>query len=134
MAFPWILPKTFTIFSTSTSSSSTCNLFSWTSPKLHYHPSTRGPNFSCKCGLSAEDELKFVLHDALDFSGIDTVHARVIFSSSDTRLISSCDYVYWDEWNNLWIQLFDQFSCEARRPWRMISLYSKVNKWNQDLK
>lgn len=28
-----------------------------------------------------------MLHDALDFSGIDTVHARVIFSSSDTHVL-----------------------------------------------
>ncbi|KAG6384087.1 hypothetical protein SASPL_156117 [Salvia splendens] len=30
-------------------------------------------NCRCKCGLSAEDDFKFVLHDALDSSGIDTV-------------------------------------------------------------
>ncbi|KAG6424831.1 hypothetical protein SASPL_115251 [Salvia splendens] len=32
-------------------------------------------NCRCKCGLSAEDDFKFVLHDALDSSGIDTSHA-----------------------------------------------------------
>ncbi|KAH6759819.1 hypothetical protein C2S52_009758 [Perilla frutescens var. hirtella] len=77
MAFPWISSKSFTIFSNSASTSSLAsNFHPWTLPKFHFHPSIRSANRSCKCGLAAGDELKFVLHDALDFSGIDTAHAR----------------------------------------------------------
>lgn len=35
-------------------------------------------NFGCKCGLYSANDLKFVLHDALDLAGFDTTHARVI--------------------------------------------------------
>ncbi|KAI3445136.1 hypothetical protein Pfo_001801 [Paulownia fortunei] len=80
MAFAWISSRTFTIFSSSTStsssSSSSPNLYPWKLSKFHFHPSSRGANCSCKCGLSAADELKFVLHDALDLSGLNTAHAR----------------------------------------------------------
>ncbi|XP_047975459.1 uncharacterized protein LOC125217926 isoform X2 [Salvia hispanica] len=68
MAFPWML-------SSSLALSSSSNL-SWTLPKVQFHPSTRSVNCISNCGFSAEDDLKFVLHDALDFSGIDTAHAR----------------------------------------------------------
>ncbi|XP_042006947.1 uncharacterized protein LOC121755676 isoform X1 [Salvia splendens] len=68
MAFPRML-------SSSLALSSPSNL-SWTLPKFQFHPSTRSVNCICNCGLSAEDDLKFVLHDALDFSGINTAHAR----------------------------------------------------------
>ncbi|KZV54433.1 hypothetical protein F511_09748 [Dorcoceras hygrometricum] len=42
------------------------------------HPTPAGNlNCSCKCETSSTDNrLKFVLHDALDSSGIDTTHAR----------------------------------------------------------
>ncbi|XP_042010589.1 uncharacterized protein LOC121759149 isoform X2 [Salvia splendens] len=71
MAFPWMLSSSLALSSSSN--------FSWTLPKFQFHPSTRSVNCICNCGLSAEDDLKFVLHDALDFSGIDTAHARVFF-------------------------------------------------------
>ncbi|XP_073027307.1 uncharacterized protein [Primulina eburnea] len=74
MAFAWISPNTFTAFS----SSSNDRIDLWKIPKFRVHPSSAGIlNCSCKCESNSSDNgLKFVLHDALDSSGIDTTHAR----------------------------------------------------------
>ncbi|GFP93420.1 hypothetical protein PHJA_001486400 [Phtheirospermum japonicum] len=69
MAVAWVSSNTFTIFSSSTSSSS--------SSSHNFHPPGRVMNCSCKYLLSSTDDLKFVLHDALDLSGINTAHARI---------------------------------------------------------
>ncbi|PIM99326.1 hypothetical protein CDL12_28184 [Handroanthus impetiginosus] len=81
MAFAWISSKTFTFcsfsaLSSSSSSSSGSNYYRLKLSKFHFRPSIRGVNCSCKYGLPAADELKFVLHDALEFSGLTTTHAR----------------------------------------------------------
>ncbi|KAL1564335.1 hypothetical protein AAHA92_06690 [Salvia divinorum] len=60
-------------FPSSSLALSTCNFLPWTLPKFQFLPSTRSVSCRCKCVL---DDFKFVLHDALDFSGIDTSHAR----------------------------------------------------------
>ncbi|KAK6140354.1 hypothetical protein DH2020_025898 [Rehmannia glutinosa] len=76
MAFALISSKTFTNFSSTSTSSSSPNFYPWKLSKFHFHQSSRRVNYRCKCGLSEADELKFVLHDALDLSGINTAHAR----------------------------------------------------------
>ncbi|KAL0397638.1 UNVERIFIED_CONTAM: hypothetical protein Scaly_0212200 [Sesamum calycinum] len=76
MAFAWISSTTFTILSSSRSASSIPDFCPWKLSKFQFRQSSRVVNCSCKSGLSAADELKFVLHDALDSSGINTAHAR----------------------------------------------------------
>ncbi|XP_073311594.1 uncharacterized protein [Primulina huaijiensis] len=74
MAFAWISPNTFTAFSSASNDRNDL----WKIPKLRAHPSSAGIlNCSYKCESNSSDNgLKFVLHDALDSSGIDTTHAR----------------------------------------------------------
>ncbi|KAL3622627.1 hypothetical protein CASFOL_034038 [Castilleja foliolosa] len=75
MAVAYISSNIFTIFSSSTSLSSH-NFHPWSLSKFPFHQSGRSVNCSCKSGLSSTDDLKFILHDALDLSGINTAHAR----------------------------------------------------------
>lgn len=45
---------------------------------------------------ASANEFKFVLHDALDSSGVDTTHARVINHSSRCPLISNVNvFDFW---------------------------------------
>ncbi|KAL2234113.1 uncharacterized protein LOC105169824 isoform X2 [Sesamum indicum] len=76
MAFAWIFSTTFTILSSSRSTSSIPDCCPWKLSKFQFRQSSRVVNCSCKSRLSAADELKYVLHDALDLSGINTAHAR----------------------------------------------------------
>ncbi|KAG8391123.1 hypothetical protein BUALT_Bualt01G0155200 [Buddleja alternifolia] len=67
MAFAWI----------SSTSPFNPNYYLWNFSKFHFHPSHRVVNCSCNSRLSASaNELNFVLHDALDSSGLNTAHAR----------------------------------------------------------
>ncbi|XP_051149482.1 uncharacterized protein LOC127264124 isoform X6 [Andrographis paniculata] len=72
MTSAFISPKTFSINLSSTSSSPSS---SSSSPNYYQQQP-----LSCRCKyqLSGVDERNFVLHDALDASGIDTTHARVL--------------------------------------------------------
>ncbi|XP_073128047.1 uncharacterized protein [Henckelia pumila] len=74
MAFAWVSTNTFTAFS----SPSNDRNYLWKFPKSRTHPSSAGfLNCCCKCEAPSSDNgLKFVLHDALDSSGLDTTHAR----------------------------------------------------------
>ncbi|XP_051147274.1 uncharacterized protein LOC127262573 isoform X3 [Andrographis paniculata] len=77
MAFALISSKICSsIFSYTSTSSSAPNYYPWKFSKFRICPSPQ--TFSCRCKheLSAVDERNFVLHDALDASGMDTTHAR----------------------------------------------------------
>ncbi|KAL2511734.1 Uncharacterized protein Adt_17334 [Abeliophyllum distichum] len=84
MACAGISSGTLTLSSSSSTPSSHCN-DSWKLSKFPFYPSpasllpSRSPACNCRCQLSAalpQNDLKFVLHDALDSSGQNTIHAR----------------------------------------------------------
>ncbi|XP_010248187.1 PREDICTED: uncharacterized protein LOC104591094 [Nelumbo nucifera] len=62
---------TFSSSSTSSSSSSSPSKFS----KCQFYPSSSSLHLVCRC-QNVSNDLQFVLHDALDASGVDTTHAR----------------------------------------------------------
>ncbi|CAA2974638.1 Hypothetical predicted protein [Olea europaea subsp. europaea] len=81
MGCAWISSGALTLSSTPYTH---CN-DSWKLPKFPSYPSpssllpTRSPICNCRCQLSAalpQNDLKFVLHDALDSAGQNTTHSR----------------------------------------------------------
>ncbi|XP_051149479.1 uncharacterized protein LOC127264124 isoform X3 [Andrographis paniculata] len=85
MTSAFISPKTFSINLSSTSSSPSS---SSSSPNYYQQQP-----LSCRCKyqLSGVDERNFVLHDALDASGIDTTHARAARAGFCSQIQKLCD-------------------------------------------
>ncbi|XP_051147273.1 uncharacterized protein LOC127262573 isoform X2 [Andrographis paniculata] len=92
MAFALISSKICSsIFSYTSTSSSAPNYYPWKFSKFRICPSPQ--TFSCRCKheLSAVDERNFVLHDALDASGMDTTHARAARVGFCSQIEKLCD-------------------------------------------
>ncbi|KAL3829803.1 hypothetical protein ACJIZ3_018605 [Penstemon smallii] len=76
MSIAWISPKSFALFSPSSSSSNNYSYYPCKLSKFQFYTSSGVAN--CKREISAAaNEFQFVLHDALDSSGLSTTHARV---------------------------------------------------------